>query len=115
MKPTVERWFAPEYLASHGVMREFIEAMIRNTSPEGFAGIGRALQKLDYLPELGRISAPTLLMAGSRDAPIPEAMQNIHKLMPQSRLAIVADAGHLPNVEKSAEFNRVVAEFLEQL
>jgi len=112
VKPTVERWFAPEYLASHGEMRAFIEAMIRDTAPQGFAGIGRALQKLDYLPELGKIGVPTLLMAGSRDAPIPDAMQAIDKLMRQSQLAIIADAGHLPNVEKAADFNRVVAEFL---
>ena len=114
VKPTVERWFAPEYLASHGEMRAFIEAMIRTTAVEGFAGIGRALQKLDYLPGLGKINAPTQLIAGSRDAPIPEAMQAIHKLIPQSQLAIIADAGHLPNVEKAAEFNQVVEAFLAQ-
>lgn len=114
VKPTVERWFAPEYLASHGETRQFIETMIRTTAVEGFAGIGRALQKLDYLPGLGKISVPTLLIAGARDAPIPDAMQKIHEMIAPSHYEIVADAGHLPNVEKSAEFNAIAADFLQQ-
>lgn len=114
VKPTVERWFSPEYLASHGEIRRFIETMIRDTAVEGFAGIGRALQKLDYLPGLANISVPTLLIAGSRDAPIPDAMRNIHEAIRQSKFEIVADAGHLPNVEKSSGFNAIVAKFLAQ-
>ena len=115
VKPTVERWFSAEYLASHGETRDFIATMIRDTAVEGFAGIGRALQKLDYLPGMGKITTPTLLIAGSRDMPIPEAMKNIHAMIPQSKYQIISDAGHLPNVEKSAEFNAIVAEFLTQL
>lgn len=112
--PTVERWFTPEYLAGHPQTRERIAAMIERTVPQGFEGCARALQGLNYLPELGRINAPTLLIAGARDGTIPEDMRAIHGQIAQSRFEVIADAGHIPNVEQAAVFNRIVVPFLEQ-
>lgn len=115
VKPTVDRWFAPDYQASHKERCEWIANMIRETSPVAYEGTARALQNLNYLPELGKIRVPTLLIAGARDLPIPADVATIHQMISQSQFEIVADAGHLPNVEKPAEFNRIVARFLEQL
>jgi 3-oxoadipate enol-lactonase len=113
--PTVERWFTPEYLASHPETRARIAKMIEGTATAGFEGCARALQGLNYLPELRRIRVPTLLMAGARDGTIPDDMRAIHGKIGQSRFEVIADAGHIPNVEQAAAFNRIMMSFLEQV
>jgi 3-oxoadipate enol-lactonase len=113
--PTIERWFMPEFLAANSAVRMRISAMIENVKPQGFEGCARALQGLNYLQDLGRIQTPTLLIAGSRDATIPDDMRVIQGKVPQSRLEIIAGSGHIPAVDNAAEFNRIAVPFLEQM
>jgi pimeloyl-ACP methyl ester carboxylesterase len=64
---------------------------------------------------LGQLKAPTLLIVGSRDVP---DIQKIVKLLkdgiPQARQVTIQGAGHIVNMEKPAEFNRVVLDFLNE-
>jgi len=36
---------------------------------------------------------------------LPEAMSHIASLVPKSKLEIIANAGHLPNIDQSTLFN----------
>lgn len=65
------------------------EAINRAFAPGGF------LQSFDLRPELGRITAPTLIMAGAHDwiCP-PEFSEEIHRLIPGSDLRIFAHSSH---------------------
>ena len=42
----------------------------------------------------------------------PEGADRLAAAIPGSRKVLIDDAGHMPQLEKSEEFNRIVAEFL---
>ncbi len=62
-----------------------------------------------------RISAlrlPTLIVWGEQDQMIPlEIGRHIHELVPGSKLEVIPNCGHLPNLEKPAELIRCVLDF----
>ncbi|HSE79267.1 MAG TPA: alpha/beta fold hydrolase [Alphaproteobacteria bacterium] len=69
----------------------------------------------DRTADLPNIKAPTLLVFGGDDRLTPPAIgERMAKEIPDSRLVVIADAGHLPNIERPAEFNAVVLDFLRQ-
>jgi 3-oxoadipate enol-lactonase len=62
---------------------------------------------------LGEITAPTLVIVGDHD--LPHCLANadlITSKIAGSRKVIIQDAAHLPSLERPAEFNRVVLDFL---
>jgi pimeloyl-ACP methyl ester carboxylesterase len=62
---------------------------------------------------VGALRIPTLLVWGEQDAMIPlEIGQRLHRLIPGSQLVVIPECGHLPALEKPAEFIRCVLEFL---
>ncbi|MDN3295165.1 alpha/beta fold hydrolase [Streptomyces ficellus] len=88
------RWFADPStaLTPHG------RALVRNladTAPAGYAACCDALAAYDLLPDLTRITAPTLVIGGSHDVatPLHHARQLAHGI-PHATLRVV-DAGHL--------------------
>jgi 3-oxoadipate enol-lactonase len=102
---TAERWFGRTFLDAHpAIEQQFLQA-IGNTSLAGFEGCARAIQGLDYLGQVGSIRVPTTLIVGANDGPLPQAMQTLKDLIPSAVLEIIADAGHLPNIDQPAAFN----------
>jgi pimeloyl-ACP methyl ester carboxylesterase len=88
--------------------------MMRMTPPSGAAAAlrGRA-QRMDYTPLLQSIQVPTLVVVGREDEYTPVTVADeLHRSIPRSQLAVIDDAGHLPNLERSAEFNAVLANWL---
>jgi len=56
---------------------------------------------------------PTLLVWGDRDRAVdPCSAQSLLRAMPNAKLAVISDAGHLPFEETPVEFNRLVVDFL---
>jgi 3-oxoadipate enol-lactonase len=65
---------------------------------------------------LAGISVPTLIIVGDEDVLTPpREARRMHEAIPGSRLEIIAGAGHLSNLERPMEFNRVATEFIEGL
>jgi len=65
------------------------EAINRAFAPGGF------LQSYDLRPELGRITAPTLILAGRHDwICAPEFSEELHRLIPGSDLRIFEESSH---------------------
>jgi pimeloyl-ACP methyl ester carboxylesterase len=65
------------------------------------------------LPRLKRL--PTLLVWGRQDPIIPlSAGQLYHDCIPDSRLVVLDDCGHRPEIEKPQEFLRSVQQFLRE-
>ena len=65
------------------------EALNRAFGPDGF------LRHFDLRPELGRITAPTLIMAGRHDWICPvEFSEEIHRLIPGSDLRLFERSSH---------------------
>jgi pimeloyl-ACP methyl ester carboxylesterase len=90
--------------------------MMTATNPAGAAAAhkGRALRR-DHTAILPAITVPTLIVVGSEDffTPVPIA-RLMSDNIPGAPLAIIAGAGHLPNMEASDEFNKTLDTFLTQ-
>ena len=76
----------------------------------------RALQALsgfDRRAALGHIHVPTLLVAGAQDTVAPPAvLQGMAAAVSGARCVSLADAGHLPHLERPDEFDELLLEFL---
>jgi pimeloyl-ACP methyl ester carboxylesterase len=61
---------------------------------------------------LHRIDVPSLILWGDSDRLVPLAFgEEYHRLIPASRLEVLERCGHLPQVERSAEFVDRVSQF----
>ncbi|GAA0599279.1 alpha/beta fold hydrolase [Kutzneria viridogrisea] len=110
------RELLPKMVAAQAprAVREHVLHMMRNAPVQGAAAAlrGRA-ERPDYVDMLAEITVPTLVVVGSEDefTPLADA-QLLHERIPGSRLAVIEGAGHLPNLERPAEFDAALAELL---
>jgi len=64
--------------------------------------------------ELTKISAPTLLMFGDRDAVIPEHTLELFRSIKGAQLCVIPETTHFLLSEKPRIANKVILEFLQQ-
>jgi len=64
--------------------------------------------------ELHSFDLPLLAIAGARDDGYSAAAKRIASVAPNARAAIVAEAGHAPQLQQPDEVARLITEFLEQ-
>lgn len=78
-------------------------------------GEGGVLRGFDLRPELGRITAPTLILAGAHDwiCP-PEFSQEIHRLIPGSKLEIFEASSHSLRVDEPERLVRSISAFVSR-
>jgi pimeloyl-ACP methyl ester carboxylesterase len=63
--------------------------------------------------EVHAVKAPTLVLWGKYDELAnPAGADRLERTIPGSRKIVIDNAGHMPQLERSAEFNRLVREFL---
>ncbi len=81
-------------------------------SKQVFEGNARVLVEMDLSRELGKIQAPTLLIAGGLSgwSSLRDILR-IHRLIPKSRLKIIPNVGHSLNIEKPQKFVDLLTEF----
>jgi pimeloyl-ACP methyl ester carboxylesterase len=71
--------------------------------------------RADVTAEARAIRAPTLLVWGGRDPLVPAALATAwREAIPHARLVTIAGAGHVPMVERPAEFASAVRGFLDE-
>ena len=106
--------FAPATIASQSPCVEATRAVILRTDPKGIAAASRGMaQRPDVTAWLGAINVPTLVICGQHDAISTVAeMRGISQAIPRAKFVEIADAGHMSPLEKPAEFNAAVSEFL---
>ncbi len=66
----------------------------------------------DWRSRLAQIRQKTLIIAGARDRKFLDASRHLADTIPNSRLAVIENAGHMVNLEQPYEFNRVVLDFM---
>ncbi len=86
--------------------------MIRGTPANGFIGCAAALADHNYNAKVASVTCPVLFVCGEKDGTTPAAMQDMQKRLPGSRYVEMAGAGHISNMDRPAEFNQAMAEFL---
>ena len=63
--------------------------------------------------EVRGVKAPTMIVWGKYDELAnPAGADRLEQTIPGSKKVIIDDCGHMPQLEKAAEFNRLVREFL---
>ena len=108
----------PNYLAD-GPGRVAILAlcmeMALSLGPQVFARQSRALRdRCDRTAALATYRGPALVLMGEADRLCPRDRHDLmHRLMPQSRLSIVAGAAHLPVLEQPAQVMADLSRWLE--
>ena len=102
---TTERWFGVPFLEAHAAIGQAFRDTIASTQVAGFVSCARAIQGLNYLEQVPQIKLPTTLMVGANDGPLPAAMQSMQALISGAKLEIIANAGHLPNIDQPQSFN----------
>ncbi len=79
----------------------------------GQAWEGGLYQSVDLRPLLGRISCPTLIVAGGLDFICgPAQAQPIAAAITGARLVMLPGCGHLPSIEAPQEYRHAVVRFL---
>jgi len=102
-----EMWRSYASLTDGANRQSFIRT-IRSVIDPG----GQTVSAMDrvYLTQ----QVPTLIVWGEQDAIIPVShAHDAHAAMPNSRLEIIAGAGHFPHVEAPGEFLHALRDFME--
>ncbi len=99
---------------------EVVDAMHRMLALAPVEGVIGALGALRDRPDstqtLTTIDVPTLVVVGSDDVLTPPSEGALmHAAIRGSTLEVIADAGHVSNVERPAAVNHVISEFLSRL
>ncbi|MEP7356299.1 MAG: alpha/beta fold hydrolase [Anaerolineales bacterium] len=111
------KMFAPAtYTANPGLVAE-ARAMMAATPLNGVVGdlLGMKVRP-DSTALLAQITIPVLVIHGQEDQLIPaREAEATHAGLPNARLALVPNAGHLLNLEQPEAFNAEVRTFLQSL
>ena len=95
-------------------LTETIMGMMLATSPAGAAAAvrGRA-ERPDYQPVLKSLRVPALVCAGDRDSySTAEITAELAGCLPDPEVVVMQGVGHLPNLERPADFNEHLLRFL---
>jgi 3-oxoadipate enol-lactonase len=117
----VERWFTPSLRRADPALVGRMERMVAETPPEGYASCCTAIERMDLRPDLVRIRAATLAIAGADDPATPPEhlaaiVEGILGAIPngdptagradaRAELLVLDQAAHLANVEQSEAVN----------
>lgn len=105
-------------LVAHGPLRLLLAGMYRmgRGAPraQGETAVIEALQTWDVTDRLGEISAPTLLVGGSRDPVIPpELVEATANGIPNARMVMLAGRGHMTALIDPRSM-RAISAFLDE-
>ncbi|MFC4586137.1 bifunctional 3-oxoadipate enol-lactonase/4-carboxymuconolactone decarboxylase PcaDC [Sphaerisporangium corydalis] len=104
------RWFtlgvAPE-------LAEPVQTSLLGTDAESYALACDAIAAFDLRDRLAGVTARTLVIAGDQDPATPlEHAETLAEGIPGARLAVVAEAAHLANLERARAVSGLMSRFL---
>jgi proline iminopeptidase len=92
-----------------------ISGVMKADLAAGKAWEGGLYESVDLRPLLGRITSPTLIVAGELDFICgPAQAQPIADAITESQLVMLADCGHIPSIEAPQEYRQAVVDFLRR-
>ncbi len=111
---TMERWFSRDFRATnqHLAWRE----MMVSQPLEGYLACCAAIAGTDFYTPTSGLRLPTLGIAGNEDGSTPpDLVRETVDLIPGARFELMRQAGHLPCVEKPAEYAALLRQFLTEI
>jgi 3-oxoadipate enol-lactonase len=91
--------------------RAFLAHYVQNDR-RAYEASTRALVGWTVADRLGGITCPVLVISGDRDYTPVAAKEPYVRALPDARLVVIDDAGHACTMERPAEVNRVIRDFL---
>jgi len=115
MREVFEQLFYDKTLATDDLIdlayRQHLERGDGYTIHSVLQNLRSGRERLDE--KIAGLRIPTLIVWGEQDAMIPVGTAwRLHQLIRNSRLEVIPECGHLPALEKPAEFVRCVLDFL---
>ncbi len=111
------KFLAPANYNEKPTVAAELKEIMKGATREGvIAALTAMRDRPDSTSFLPSIQVPTLIVHGREDNVIPHSEAEVMaKAIPNSELHLVDKAGHLPNLEQPAEFDRIVSNFLHKL
>jgi len=107
-------WFTQDFRERDTATVARMKSMLQSSPVQGYLACCAAVRDMDHRDLLGRIRAPTLVIAGRHDpATTVEAAEFIRRRIPRAALTVL-DTAHIANVEQPDEYADVVLGFLTQ-
>jgi 3-oxoadipate enol-lactonase len=101
--------------ATEELRAEVIETMA-GIDPAAYRIGAQAVWLADQRDRVARIDCLTLILVGDEDGITPPALsEELHRMIPGSRLEQITGAGHLSNAEQPQAFNSAIESFVSQL
>ncbi len=109
--------FYPDSLKNKQEVVESLRNVVTANSKEAItAGLGALAERSETCTSLNIIRVPTLIICGREDELTPLAQSEyIQKHIDGSVLRVIANAGHVSNLEQPEEFNKYLTDFLDSL
>lgn len=110
----MQRILGPRFQShpNHAYLRD----LLTNTRPDGWTGCATAISGTDFYTTTATLRLPTLAIAGSNDGTTPpDLVRETAELIPGHCFALMRGAGHLPMVEKPAEYAALLEAFLSEI
>jgi len=98
-------------------VREWIlDQVMKYTPPYSAMNTYKTLTTVDLRDAAKRIDKPTLIIVGEEDALLPVSKsEELSKLIKNSKLVVVENAGHCVILEKPEDVNKSIEEFVSKL
>ena len=109
----MERWFSAAFRTTPEL--ELWRNMLTRQEDAGYTGCAAAIAGSDFLTTTAALRLPALGIAGSEDGSTPpDLVRETVELIPGARFHLIRGAGHLPCVEKPAEYAEALTAFLRE-
>ena len=111
----LQRWFTPLFRETRAAELAGWRNMLVRTPAHGYAGTCAAIRDADLRPDAGRITVPTLCVAGDQDGSTPaDLVKGTADLIPGARFALIDGAGHIPCIEKPMVLSTLINAHLQE-
>lgn len=113
----IPRFLGKTTLENKPQVAEALSELIQYNTPQAIAKACHGLAtRRDSTPLLASIQVPTLIVAGAEDALImPVQAETMNRSIPNSKLIVVEQCGHLINLEQPQRLQNAVSPFLVSL
>lgn len=108
------RWFTPAFLESSPAKVQRLRQTLLATPAEGYAGCCAAIRDADLREAIGRIEAPTLIIAGSGDTAAPPADGRFLAQAISGARYVELQAAHMSIIEAAEPFTETVVNFFTE-
>jgi 3-oxoadipate enol-lactonase len=109
-KTRITNAFSPDV---NPVMRDYLIDQVAKNDKPAYVCAARAAFRFNVRDRLGAITTPTLVVVGDADIVTPPPLsEELAAGVRGARLVRIANAGHITSMERPAEFNAAVLEFV---